>query len=64
MALKSTLSSTVATVLKGTWWVGSGNKFDTNAPAGSFMIHYGPWRHQGLLAAMKRSCGWNCGRPK
>ena len=32
------------TVLKGTWWVGSGPKFDRNAttpvPAGSFVIHH------------------------
>jgi quercetin dioxygenase-like cupin family protein len=32
------------TVLKGTWWVGSGPKFDKNAttpvPAGSFVIHH------------------------
>jgi hypothetical protein len=37
------------TVLKGTWWVGSGNKFDTNAtvpmPAGSFVTHYGQQIH-------------------
>jgi hypothetical protein len=32
------------TVLKGTWWVGSGQKSDTNAtvpmPAGTFVTHY------------------------
>jgi hypothetical protein len=37
------------TVFKGTWWVGSGNKFDTNAtvpmPAGSFVTHYGQQIH-------------------
>lgn len=37
------------TVLKGTWWVGSGSKFDTNAtvpmPAGSFVTHYGQQIH-------------------
>ena len=37
------------TVLKGTWWVGSGRKFDTNAtvpmPAGSFVTHYGEQVH-------------------
>jgi hypothetical protein len=37
------------TVLKGTWWVGSGNEFDTNAtvpmPAGSFVTHYGQQIH-------------------
>ena len=31
-------------VLKGTWWVGSGNKFDkettTPVPAGSFVVHH------------------------
>jgi quercetin dioxygenase-like cupin family protein len=37
------------TVLKGTWWVGSGRKFDINAtvpmPAGSFVTHYGEQVH-------------------
>jgi quercetin dioxygenase-like cupin family protein len=37
------------TVLKGTWWVGSGKKFDTNAtvpmPAGTFVTHYGERVH-------------------
>lgn len=37
------------TVLKGTWWVGSGAKFDTNAtvpmPAGTFVTHYGEQVH-------------------
>jgi len=37
------------TVLKGTWWVGSGAKFDTDAtvplPAGSFVTHYGQQVH-------------------
>jgi quercetin dioxygenase-like cupin family protein len=37
------------TVLKGTWWVGSGKKFDTNAtvpmPAGAFVTHYGEQVH-------------------
>ena len=36
------------TVLKGTWWVGTGPKFDTNTtlpmPAGTFVTHYRP-RH-------------------
>jgi hypothetical protein len=37
------------TVLKGTWWVGTGTKFDTNntvpLPAGSFAVHYGKQVH-------------------
>jgi hypothetical protein len=37
------------TVLKGTWWVGSGRKFDPNAtvpmPAGTFVTHYGKQVH-------------------
>jgi len=37
------------TVLKGTWWVGTGNKFDpTNTvpmPAGTFVTHYGKQVH-------------------
>ena len=37
------------TVLKGTWWVGTGTKFDTNAtvpmPAGTFVTHYGEQVH-------------------
>jgi len=37
------------TVLKGTWWVGSGGKFDPNAtvpmPAGAFVTHYGKQVH-------------------
>lgn len=37
------------TELKGTWWVGSGTKFDTNAtvpmPAGTFVTHYGQQVH-------------------
>jgi hypothetical protein len=37
------------TVLSGTWWVGTGPKFDTNAtvpmPAGSFVTHYGKQIH-------------------
>jgi predicted metal-dependent enzyme (double-stranded beta helix superfamily) len=37
------------TVLKGTWWVGSGSKFDTNAtvpmPAGTFVTHFGRGIH-------------------
>jgi redox-sensitive bicupin YhaK (pirin superfamily) len=37
------------TVLKGTWWVGNGKKFDTNAtvpmPAGTFVTHYGEQVH-------------------
>jgi redox-sensitive bicupin YhaK (pirin superfamily) len=37
------------TVLKGTWWVGAGTKFDTNAtvamPAGTFVTHYGQQIH-------------------
>jgi hypothetical protein len=36
-------------VLKGTWWVGSGKKFDTNAtvpmPPGTFVTHYGEQVH-------------------
>ena len=32
------------TVLKGTWWVGTGTKFDPDStvpmPAGSFVVHY------------------------
>jgi hypothetical protein len=37
------------TVLKGTWWVGSGAKFDPNAtvpmPAGTFVTHFGKQVH-------------------
>jgi hypothetical protein len=37
------------TVLKGTWWVGSGGKFDPDAtvpmPAGTFVTHYGKQVH-------------------
>jgi hypothetical protein len=37
------------TVLKGTWWVGSGNKFDLDSavpmPAGTFVTHYGKQVH-------------------
>src|SRR3984957_19529211 len=37
------------TVLKGTWWVGSGTKFDpdgtTPMPAGTFVTHYGQQVH-------------------
>jgi quercetin dioxygenase-like cupin family protein len=39
------------TVLKGTWWVGTGNKFDPATtvpmpmPAGSFVTHYGKQVH-------------------
>ncbi len=37
------------TVLKGTWWVGTGRKFDPNAtvpmPAGTFVTHYGQHVH-------------------
>jgi quercetin dioxygenase-like cupin family protein len=37
------------TVLKGTWWVGSGGTFDTDAtvpmPAGSFVTHFGKQVH-------------------
>ncbi len=37
------------TVLKGTWWVGTGPKFDTNATApmgpGTFVTHYGRGIH-------------------
>jgi quercetin dioxygenase-like cupin family protein len=37
------------TVLKGTWWVGTGTKFDANAtvpvPAGGFVTHYGKQVH-------------------
>jgi hypothetical protein len=37
------------TVLKGTWWVGSGNKFDPDSavpmPAGTFVTHYGKQVH-------------------
>jgi quercetin dioxygenase-like cupin family protein len=37
------------TVLKGTWWVGTGTKFDPNAtvpmPAGTFVTHYGQQVH-------------------
>ena len=37
-------------VLKGTWWVGSGTKFDPEhgtipMPAGSFVTHYGKQVH-------------------
>jgi hypothetical protein len=37
------------TVIKGTWWVGTGPKFDTNStvplPQGSFAVHYGKQIH-------------------
>jgi hypothetical protein len=37
------------TVVKGTWWVGTGNKFDTSQtvpmPAGSFVTHFGKQVH-------------------
>jgi hypothetical protein len=37
------------TVLKGTWWVGTGEKFDPNAtvpmPTGSFVHHFGKEVH-------------------
>src|ERR1700730_7922011 len=37
------------TVLKGTWWVGTGNKFDpantVAMPAGSFVTHFGKQVH-------------------
>jgi quercetin dioxygenase-like cupin family protein len=37
------------TVLKGTWWVGTGTKFDPNAtvpvPVGGFVTHYGKQVH-------------------
>jgi hypothetical protein len=37
------------TVVKGTWWVGTGNKFDTAntvpMPAGSFVTHFGKQVH-------------------
>ena len=37
------------TVLKGTWWVGTGNKFDPNntvaMPAGTFVTHFGKQVH-------------------
>jgi oxalate decarboxylase/phosphoglucose isomerase-like protein (cupin superfamily) len=37
------------TVVKGTWWVGSGGVFDTDAtvpmPAGTFVTHYGRQVH-------------------
>jgi redox-sensitive bicupin YhaK (pirin superfamily) len=36
-------------VLKGTWWVGSGSKFDPDGavpmPAGTFVTHYGQQVH-------------------
>jgi len=37
------------TVVKGTWWVATGNKFDTNnmvpMPTGSFVTHFGKQVH-------------------
>jgi len=37
------------TVVKGTWWVGSGNKFDPEStvpmPAGTFVTHFGKQVH-------------------
>jgi len=37
------------TVISGTWWVGTGSKFDPNSttpiPAGSFVTHYGKQIH-------------------
>jgi hypothetical protein len=36
-------------VLSGTWWVGTGSKFDPDAmvpmPAGSYLVHYGKGIH-------------------
>jgi quercetin dioxygenase-like cupin family protein len=37
------------TVLSGTWWVGTGRKFDINStepmPPGTFVVHYGQQIH-------------------
>ena len=37
------------TVISGTWWVGTGNKFDPNStvplPAGTYVTHYGKQVH-------------------
>jgi len=37
------------TVLSGTWWVGTGSKFDVNStvpmPPGTFVVHYGQQIH-------------------
>ena len=37
------------TVIKGTWWVGTGNKFDPDGtvpmPAGTFVTHFGKQVH-------------------
>jgi hypothetical protein len=37
------------TVLSGTWWVGTGTKFDPDAtvpmPAGTYVVHYGKQVH-------------------
>jgi hypothetical protein len=37
------------TVISGTWWVGTGNKFDPNSttplPAGTYVTHYGKQIH-------------------
>ena len=37
------------TVLKGTWWVGTGTKFDPDStvpmPVGSYVVHYGKQVH-------------------
>jgi hypothetical protein len=37
------------TVLSGTWWVGTGNKFDPDStvalPAGTFVTHFGKQIH-------------------
>jgi len=37
------------TVISGTWWVGTGTKFDPDAtvpmPAGSYVVHYGKQVH-------------------
>lgn len=43
------LSDRFITVLSGTWWVGTGSKFDTEStvpmPAGSFVTHFGKHIH-------------------
>src|SRR5256885_2851213 len=47
------------TVVKGTWWVGTGNKFDPNLtvpmPAGSFVTHFAKPGHWG---GAKGEEGW------
>src|SRR5215470_4521825 len=53
------------TVLKGTWWVGTGNKFDpantVPMPAGTFVTHFGKQVHWDEDAGRGRDSPY-CGR--